>query len=88
MANLLNLQLRRQLYERDVRHRLLANSLVAPTTAIDNEAAAALGWAISWLSPAQLLAPETGFYSATRATVSSLVVLPSRADRLPARSST
>jgi hypothetical protein len=35
--------------------------LVAPTTAIGNDAAAALGWAISWLSPAQVLARETNF---------------------------
>jgi len=48
-------------FEREGRHRLLANGLVAPTTAIGNDAAAALGWAISWLSPAQVLAPEANF---------------------------
>ena len=42
-------------------HRLLVDDLVVPTTAIDSAAAAALGWAISWLSPSQALAPETGF---------------------------
>ena len=48
-------------FEREGRHRLLANGLVALTTAIGNDAAAAFGWAISWLSPAQVLAPEAGF---------------------------
>lgn len=49
--------------ERAGQHRLLVNGLVAPTTAIDSAAAAELGWAISWLSPAQVLAPETGFFT-------------------------
>lgn len=49
--------------ERSEQHRLLVNGLVAPTTAIDRATAAALGWAISWLSPAQVLAPETGFFT-------------------------
>jgi len=31
-------------FEREGRHRLLANGLVTPTTAICNDAAAALGW--------------------------------------------
>ena len=49
--------------ERAEQHRLLVNGLVAPTTAIDSATAGALGWAISWLSPAQVLAPETGFFT-------------------------
>jgi hypothetical protein len=49
--------------ERAWQHRLLVNGLVAPTWAIDSATAAALGWAISWLSPAQVLAPATGFFT-------------------------
>ena len=49
--------------EREGRRRLLVNGLVAPTTAIDSATAAALGWAISWLSPAQVLATGTGFFT-------------------------
>lgn len=41
--------------------RLLLDGLVAPTTSMHCDAAAATGWAVSWLGPSQALAPPTGF---------------------------
>ena len=73
-------------FEREGRHRLLANGLVAPTTAIGNDAAAALGWAISWLSPAQVLAPETGFYTPAFGLAAWLARIPLRPLNIPPQS--
>ena len=64
--------------ERAGQHRLLVNGLVAPTTAIDSATAAAFGWAISWLSPAQVLAPETGFFTPACGLVAWLARIPLR----------
>lgn len=64
--------------ERAGQHRLLVNGLVAPTTAIDSAAAAELGWAISWLSPAQVLAPETGFFTPALGLAAWLARIPLR----------
>jgi hypothetical protein len=65
-------------FEREGRYRLLANDLVAPTTAIDSETAGALGWAISWLSPTQVLAPETGFFTPAFGLAAWLACIPLR----------
>ena len=73
-------------FEHEGRHRLLANGLVAPTTAIGNDAAAALGWAISWLSPAQLLAPETRFYTPAFGLAAWLARIPLRPLNTPPQS--
>ncbi len=64
--------------ERGTRHRLLVDDLVAPTNAIDSATAAALGWAISWFSPAQVLAPESGFFTPAFGLAAWLARIPPR----------
>ena len=64
--------------ERAGQHRLLVDGLVAPTMAIDSATAGALGWAISWLSPTQVLAPETGLFTPAFGLAAWLACIPLR----------
>jgi len=61
--------------------RLLLDGLVAPTTSMHCDAAAATGWAISWLGPSQALAPPTGFAAPPSGLTAWLCKLPLRPRR-------
>ena len=58
--------------------RLLLDGLVAPTTSMSCDAAAAIGWAVSWLGPSQALAPPTGFTAPPSGLTGWLCKLPLR----------
>ena len=58
--------------------RLLLDGLVAPSTSMPRDAAAATGWAISWLGASQALAPPTGFTAPSSGLTAWLCKLPLR----------
>ena len=62
-------------------HRLLLDGLLAPTSSMRGEAAAAVAWAVSWLGPTQALAPPTGFAAPAAGLTGWLASLPLRTPR-------
>lgn len=60
-------------------HRLLLDGLLAPTSLMRCDAAAAVGWAVSWLGASQALAPPTGFAAPASGLTGWLANLPLRA---------
>ena len=63
--------------------RLLLDGLVASSTAMPRDAAAATGWAISWLRASQTLAPTTGFTAPPSGLTAWLYKLPIRSPSTP-----
>ena len=62
-------------------HRLLLDGLLAPTSSMRGDTAAAVGWAVSWLGPTQALAPPTGFAAPAAGLTGWLASLPLRTPR-------
>lgn len=63
----------------------LASDLVAPAQAMDPRTAAALGWAVTWMSAVRALAPEAGLPTPALGLAGWLASLPVRPQGTPSR---